>query len=685
MALSNPVTNREVEAAGTRLQVLTWIAGVAFLGLVIRLYVLQIVRGEELSIRGQRNFVQEIIIPHDRGIVYDRYGRILVDNRPSLDVQVTPAFLGKKAEARESLTRLVDRLGLRHEDLMKMIQTVEARRRSEKFVPVIVARDLNPEQVEAIEEDRALFLLNGIEVIEGRKRFYPLGNVAAHLLGYVNEIDAAELKVERQNGNPRNYKLGDEVGRGGVEKTHEGELRGRDGFEQIVVDAKGRRLDETASHQLLPFERRVDPEPGHNVFLTIDVDLQQATDRAFDGKAGAVVVVDVKTGEVLTYASYPAFDPNLLGSVNAKDAKNRLDNDPLKPWLNRPIQGQYAPGSTFKVVTALAALQEKVTGYAEKVRCPGYYKMGNHVWRCHKDSGHGLVDLVDAIKVSCDTFFYTMAGRMGIEPIAKSARLLGLGRRSSIALSSEAAGIVPDEAFHNRVEQASGGYQKGMAINTAIGQGSLLVTPLQMAVMYAALANGGNVYAPQIVERVETADFRVTRQFLSSSMDEFAEVWQKFATESDGVVSALSDSQTFQESVEGESPVVTQNFAPRLHNAVPMTKEMLQALHAGLAAVVNDAGGTAYYRRSRNVVVAGKTGTAQVVRLGRERLEVEEMSYFERDHAWFVGYAPADDPKIAIAVLNEHSGHGGSKAAPIAMAVIDAYFNLEANRLARGD
>lgn len=744
MALSRSMhqqdTREVVRLFRSRLMVVTWCVGVVLLLLAYRLFVLQIQRGEELSRRGRRNYVQQIEIPHDRGIIYDRFGNILVDNRPSLDVQVTPAFLGKGIAKEQSLARLADLVQLTPEEYGLVRDAVRASTGLSAFKPLLVKRDLDPQQVEAVESERSVFRLDGVDIVEGRRRTYPYGKLASHILGYVNEIDPTALESERIRGNPLGYQGGDMIGRDGIERSFEEHLRGADGYDQVVVDAKGRRQRDAYVEAVLGAHRRVEPRPGHNVYLTLDLALQQRVETAFTGQAGAVVVMEAKTGALLAMASFPSFDPNLVSGTLAKKTKAELDADPLKPWINRAIQGQYAPGSTFKVATALAALRERVASKTETVYCPGSYRMGRHTWRCHKDSGHGHVNLHDALKLSCDVYFYTMAGRMGLNPIADAARLLGFGARTGLPLRGEKPGVAPDEQYHRRVDAATGGYQKGMAVNASIGQGAVLVTPLQLARAYGAIANGGHVWVPQLIDRIESADFRIVRRYLP----EAREYWPWLAgagaaaganadgensddanddstvsndirplraamqnegaaiqvqqqpsrvtqydaehgTDGDSGNSSSSDQSTVMELVVGKPSVVLVGFAPKNANAedqaLPM--DLMQWIQDGLVAVTSEPGGTAYWHRSKKVSMAGKTGTAQVVRLGTHRFKPEEIPYFSRDHAWFVAYAPAEDPEIAVAVLNEHSGHGGSMAAPIAVAAIDAYFELKQLRQAQ--
>ena len=663
MALTTQDTGRNpIRPMEPRLFVAMWIVGLAFLVLVGRLYVLQVLRGEELASKGEANFVQLVRIPHDRGIVYDRYGRILVDNRPSLDAQVIPAFLGRRDDAQLTLERLARILDLPQTELARVSALALKRGGLTRFQPVMVKRDLTPREVDAIEAERGLFRLDGVDIVEGRKRYYPHGALAAHLLGYVNEIDPSGIEEQKASGNPLGYVQGDVLGRDGVERARERELRGNDGSRKIVVDAKGRRRHDAYTAELLGSELRVEPRPGNNVHLTLDLDLQHIAEAALAkvGQAGAVVALEVNTGAILAMVSMPEFDPNLASGSMASTEKRRLDLDPLRPWLNRPIQGQYAPGSTFKVFTGLAALASGVARPSDHVNCPGAFRLGSHVWRCHKESGHGSVELIRSLAVSCDVYYYTMASRMGIDAIAQMGRRFGLGKKTGIALVGEKNGIMPDEAFHDRVDKASGGYQKGMAINTAIGQGSVLVTPMQLTVAYAAVANGGSVYTPQFVQRVESPDLRVTRRR-----------WvERTPLESGSVI----------EEVQGPAPEALEVVAPVLAGKVDLPPELFELERRGLTAVTSEPFGTAYYRASKNVSMAGKTGTAQVVRLGTERLKEEEMDYFQRDHAWFGAFAPAESPEIAIVVLNEHGGHGGSGAAPVATEVIDAYFALRAQR-----
>ena len=651
---------QQVRELRGRLLMVSAVVVLVFLSLMGRLYVLQVKRGDEFANMGEANFIKSQRVKHDRGMILDRHGKILVDNRPAMNVEVTPYFLGDREKGEATLDQLFDLLALDQELGRELRSTIFKQRGLSRFSPIEIKRDVSWETVELIEAERSILKLNGVEIVEDKRRTYPYGTLAAHVLGYVNEIDRGRLNRAKREGNELGYMRGDAIGRSGIERVHERELRGSDGSRQIAVDAKGLRRQRQKWLGDLDDLPSKDPDAGFNVVLTIDKELQAAAEEAFDGAAGAVVAMDPNSGAILAMVSTPAFDPNVVTGAMGKDAKQALDENILKPWLNRPIQGLYAPGSTFKVITALAALEEGITTPQEQVFCPGYYRLGRRNWRCHKDSGHGHVDLKDALKLSCDTWFYQMADRMGINPIAEMGTKFGVGVASGLELPGEKRGLMPDEAFHDGVEKSTGGYQRGMALNTSIGQGSVLMHPLQLAVVYAALINGGRILEPRIVERIETADRRVERFALA-------------AVESEGD----ERSDAVERFVEGQGPEVVKVFESKIERFLDLPEPSFQAVRDGLIAVTNEPGGTAYWRKSKVVPMAGKTGTAQVIRLGTKRLSAEEMAYFERDHAWFASYAPIEEPELVVIVVNEHSGHGGSKAAPIATKVIDAWHALK--------
>ncbi len=599
-----------------RIAVFGGLAAVAFLVLLGRLYHLEISMGRDYLERSVGNFVKEVKIPADRGLLLDRRGELVADSRPSFDLYLTPYFCGRACD--EVVGRLSAYLGLTDDEQSHVREKLRATKGLVRFKPFLVKVDIGRDAVDVFEAHRAE--LDGVDLIPAPHRNYRLGTIGAHLFGYLSEVGPDELDALQAKG--LDYHEGDYVGRRGVERAFEQFLRGKDGAERVVADAKGRRLPGRES--LIPQSERIRlPRPGDNVVLSIDARLQRVADEAFPGKAGAVVALDPRTGFVLAVVSRPEFDPNRLTGRVTRAELAAMAQDPLKPDLFRPIQEQYHPGSTFKAVTALAGLAHHVIGPESSTSCNGGYSLGRRRWRCWKDGGHGLVDLHRAIVHSCDSFFYWVGDRMGLDPLAETARALGLGRPTGLGLGAEVAGVIPDVAYHDRV--TPGGYQRGFALNAAIGQGDVNVTPLQMAVLYAAIGNGGTVYRPQLVRRIEDPEGRVLR-----------------------------------------------HFEPEVTSRLSIAPQSLAAVVDGLTGVVNEPGGTAYPSRLEDVVVAGKTGTAAVVAYG-ENLYAK-LDSWHNDDGWFCAFAPADQPEIAVAVINEHAGHGGSAAAPTAMKVIEAYF-----------
>jgi penicillin-binding protein 2 len=475
--------------------------------------------------------------------------------------------------------------------------------------------------------------LQGVDVIPTPRRNYRYGPLASHVLGYMSEIGQDEL--ENLPEDSPHYEQGDYIGRRGLERRYERDLKGKDGIERIVVDARGNRID--AKVNLIKEDQRIVPaQPGDNLVLSLDVRLQEAAERAFPGKAGSIVVLDVHTGDVLALVSKPGFDPNQMSGRITREALRALFNDRLQPMIFRATQQQYNPGSTFKSVTALAALEGNFIKAESSITCTGGYQLGKRRWRCDAESGHGPMELKEAIAASCDVYFYALGDRMGIEPIANMAHAMGLGAPTGLDLGYETPGVVPSKEWHDRY--TPGGYQKGFALNTAIGQGDTNVTPMQLAVLYAAIANGGTLYKPHLIRRFEDASGHVLRE-----------------------------------------------IEPEVQRHLPVTPAHLKNVVEGLKAVVNQPGGTAYWSRPADmpVLVAGKTGTAQVGAIGEKRIKENDLEYWRKSNSWFASFAPADNPEIAVVVLNEHGGFGASAAAPAAFEVIRAYFQLKQQDLAQ--
>jgi len=614
------------------------VVALTFLVVIGRLYHLQILRGEEYKGRADENFVKELRVPADRGLILDRNRRVLVDERPSYDLVLTPYFCGKACD--EVLARLGSMVSLTPEELVRAQERLRAARGLVRFRPFVVKVDIAREELDVVEANRMPGGLAGVDVIPTPHRSYRHGASGGHLFGYTNEIGPEEL--DRANEElPEGalpYQPGDYVGRRGLERRYEAELRGVDGRRRVVVDARGNAKGEDIERELVPESQRLEPSrPGKNLLLSIDWRLQEFAEKTFPGTAGAVLAMDARTGFLLALVTRPAPDPNKLSGRIGRAELQAIHGDPLQPELFRAIQQHYFPGSTFKVVTAIAALEEGTFRRGGSVHCPGFYRLGAHRWRCDKESGHGGVDLEHALGASCDVFFYTLGDRLGADRMAHWGRLLGLGRPTGFDVAGEVAGVMPDEAWHDR--HIPGGYQRGMAVNIAIGQGDVRVTPMQQLVLYGALASGV-VWRPQVVLRVEDERGETVRQ-----------------------------------------------FAPEERGRLPIRPETREAVLEGLAAAVNAPFGTAYRSRlsDLDVEMVGKTGTAQVVKLGAKRLKAAQVSYFERDHAWFAAFAPREDPAVVVVVLNEHSGFGASNAAPTAAAVVRKWLELEAqDRQERG-
>ena len=616
--------NTEGRDLRTRLLIVGAVFGLGLLVLAINLYRLMVVRYDEFFALSKDNQYKDVRVRAARGEIRDRRGEVLVDGRPSFDVFVTPAFCLKCTT--EVLPVLGDWLGWDETKRARVERSFTAAHGPQRYQPMAVQIDLSRDQLDFLSV--RLFQLAGVTIEPIARRNYRTGSAMAHVLGYMSEVTQEELNVV--NGtNGSAYFLGDARGRRGVEREFESALRGSDGLRKEVVDARGKVVLDEATGQVMSNDVSA-PVPGNNLVLSIDARLQAEAENVFPGKAGALIALDPQTGFIRAIVSRPAFDSNLLSRGVTGEQMAAFAADPLQPMVFRAAAEHYHPGSTFKPITLLAGLQSGSFTPHTVTYCPGGYRLGNRVWRCHKESGHGPVDARDAMQKSCDTYFYRVADTIGIDPIAEMGRLFGLGTSTNFAVAAEVPGIMPDTAYHQRV--TPGGYTKGMALNTAIGQGDVNVTPLQLAVMYAAIANGGAVFKPQVVERVET-----------SAGDEM------------------------------------QSFKPELVRQIPMSEENHHLLVDALTAVVNEPGGTAFRSRLTNVVVAGKTGTAQVARLGAVRLKAEQMSYFERDHAWFAAFAPAEHAELVVVVLNEHGGHGGSDAAPAAAAVFKKFFELKAS------
>jgi len=582
--------------------------------LVARLWYLQIQEGETYASLADNNRVRYVEIAPPRGNIFDSMGKEVVTNRPSFNVVLSREDNRLDDELLKKVAAVLD------VDISTLLDRIRKMSDTPGHIPIRLAEDIEWEKVALIENNR--LELPGIRIEVVPLRVYHYGNYASHLIGYLGEISQEQLDAAESGI----YRGGDLVGKMGLENLYEPVLRGEKGKEYMEVNALG-------------FEQKylkgIEPLPGADLHLTINMDLQQAAEEimASDDKAGAVVAVEVNSGRVLAAASSPQLKlDEFIGGISTVAWQALLD-DPRHPLINKVVQGQYPPASTYKIVTALAGLGEGVISPDSIIFCPGHYRFGNRTYRCWKRGGHGAVNLERALAESCDVYFYQVGQRLGVDRLAEYARRLGLGKKTGVDMEHEKSGLIPTAEWKKKRFDVP--WQDGETLSVAIGQGFDLATPIQVCMMTAALANGGTLYRPALIETIRDPDGHVVKQF---------------------------------------EPEVLERFVGQGQN--------MRLVRAGLVEAVNGKRGTGRPARLDNITVAGKTGTAQVVRLKQyQHLKEEDIPYKYRDHAWFTCFAPAENPEIAVTVLIEHGLHGSSGAGPIARAVLEAYF---ADRLQQG-
>lgn len=590
-----------------RLAVFLALVMVVFLVIIGRLFYLQVIKGDEYRIRSENNSVRLRKIKPVRGVVYDTNRRVIADSEPSFDLNYLPKKREHIKPILDKVESIYHRYGINPQFEIVPVGNLQP------FVPVRLERNISWEKVAIIETN--ILELPGITVDPAAIRNYKAGEMVGHVVGYIGEVTQDELEQKEW----ANCRIGDIVGKSGVERVYDPYLRGISGAEQVEVNAVGKVVRSLG---------RIEPIPGNNVVLTINLDVQKAAWEAMQGRSGAVVVIDVRDGSVIALVSSPSFDPNLFcAGIRAKEWQ-KLAGNPWHPLKNRAVSGQYPPGSTYKPFVALAALEEKVIDENTRFFCSGSFQLGTRAYRCWQKHGHGWVSIHRAIVESCDVYFYNLGKILGVDRIAKYAKMFGLGKPTGIDLPWERGGLIPTKQW--KWEKMKKPWHLGESIPIAIGQGYDLVTPVQLAVAYGAIANGGIVYRPRMVKQVEEPDGRVVK-----------------------------------------------SFAPEITGRASVSSNSLNIVKRGLWGVVNEAGGTGYAARRPQRDIAGKTGTAQVV---SQTERGRPLSLRFRDHALFACYAPYEHPEIAVAVILEHSGHGGAVAAPVAKAVIDSYFGSKKNQ-----
>ena len=576
------------------------------LGLLLlssRLWYLQVVKGTYYRDLSEQNRVRTLDLKPARGLILDRHGELLANNMPGFSLYLTVEDIRN----REGLAAaLEDLIGLPRAETKKRLA-----QQAKSYVPILLKAGLTLREAALIEGHR--LDLPGLRIQAESQRNYLYGALASHLLGYVGEVSP------EQQDEPAFADLtqGNVVGKSGVEKMYDRAIRGKAGWKAIEVDARGNERKTLSV---------AEQTPGDDVYLSLDLRLQRLAESLLGEEAGAIVALDPTNGDVLVLASSPAFDPNILSRGMSGASWDQIAKDTRHPLNNRAVQGQYPPGSTFKIIVASAALESDKWSPDTKIRCTGSFPFGNHVFRDWKKGGHGPVNMYQALVHSCDVYFYTLGHRLGIDAIAEMARQYGLGQPSGIDLPSERIGTVPSTEWKQRIRKEP--WYPGETISVAIGQGYVTVTPLQMAAAMAAVANGGILYKPRLVQGIRERTTGQVREILP---------------EKRGVIPLRDSSFTIlQEALQG--------------------------------AVLQGTGGRA---RSTRVEIAGKTGTAQTVgaRSTQAGANPEAIPKQFRDHAWFVAYAPAENPKIAVAVIVENTGHGGTFAAPIAKVLIEEYLS----------
>jgi len=578
------------------------------LALLIRLWYLQAVKGAYYYEQAESNRIRPVKLRPPRGIIYDRYGRPLVENVLTFDVSLVPE---DAPDSEATIDKMSSILKIDQSAIRTALDDAAPTR--SKYDPVKIEEEAPWNQValvEAHQED-----LPGAIIEPEHRRHYPYGGLASHQLGYIGKVSQTQRKQNQAD-------MGLLTGQSGLEKIYDKLLRGTAGRRMIQVNAAGRKVKDLGIEE---------PRPGNDLYLTIDLDAQKAAEDGLGDRAGAVVAMDPNSGEILAIASHPNYDPNLFPrGISPKDWV-RLMDDPAHPLYNRAIQSVYPPGSTFKIIVALAGLSYGVITPDEKIVCHGSLKSGRHSFRCWKKEGHGAISLHQALVESCDVYFYTLGERIGWDRVAAFAKKLGYGSLTGIPLPDEKPGLIPTVAWKKK--RTGEAWYGGDTFINSIGQGFVLVSPIQACQLMSLVANGGYFYRPMLL----------------------------------------------RQSRNRETGVVT-TYSPELRNKVTIDANALEVVRKALAGVVAEPGGTGHAAQTPMATVAGKSGTSQVI---AQKVAGRHLAELSRDHAWFIAYAPVENPKIAVAVIVEHGGHGGSAAAPIARRVIEEYLKNAEPKMVR--
>lgn len=564
---------------------------VAFIGLIVfQLFRMQVIEYEVYTEQSRSNSIKAIKLNSPRGVFYDRNFKVLVSNKPTYTIQITPSYY------LDSLNSILENvIGI---DSGRIADILYKKRMYSEFLPRSIKKDVSFESIAWFEEQSEF--LPGVNYVVDMQRDYSFGITGSHIFGYLKEINAEQLKVMKDE-----YDMGDEIGFNGIEKAYEKYLRGKKGVNYFLVDSRRKTIG-----SYLDGAKNRKPEKGKDLVLSIDYYAQKTAEFLMQNYQGAIVAIEPNTGEILALVSSPSYNLNDFASVTTQDLWKELSSDPRKPLFNRATMSVYPPGSTFKMITAIAAMEEGIINESWQVNCAGGFQYGDRFFGCTHQ--HGRTNLIEAIEKSCNTYFYQLILKVGLDKWNEYARLFGFGSRTGLDTEEESSGLLPSRDYYNRV-YGKNKWSNGLTLNLTIGQGELGTTPLQLAAYTAALANGGILYQPHLVKGI-----------LVSEEDRI----EKF------------------------------DFNSKKLN---ISERTLNIIKTGMERVVSSPDGTASLIKLPDLPIAGKTGTSQ--------------NPFGKNHAVFVGYAPVDDPQIAIAVLVENVGYGSTFAAPIARDVIDAYVN----------
>ena len=589
-----------------RLGVITVIISLLVIIISLRFFYLQIFQYDFYKLKASNNSIRTIPIEPARGLIFDRNDKVIAANQLTYNLELNKKSQYDLDELARKLTPIVK---ITRDDINKY-QKILA---NDPFLDTVAIKtDLTDEEVAAFTANR--YLYDGIQLIIRQKRFYSYAQITSHLVGHIHRINKADIKTLQANNKYQRYFASRHMGKTGIESSYEDVIHGYPGYKQIEVNAKNEVIQTLVN---------VPPIDGSNINLTIDIELQKIAFNAFKNKKGALVAIDVNNGEILAYVSQPGFDPNLFIDGINEDAWSKLNNAKSKPLLDRVIRGLYPPGSTLKPFVALAALENDIRKPPFKINDPGYFTMpnGSKTFNDWKKGGHGIVDMAEAIKVSCDTFFYGLGLELGIKRINQSLEQYFFGRKTGIDMHNERSGLLADEAW--KKNKFNKPWYGGETAITAIGQGFTQVTPLQLAYATALIANPKLDQKPHLL-------------------------------------------------LYSEKKALYKNNQP----PPPVNEKNIKLIQDAMTDVTQDGGTAAFLGKDIAYKIAAKTGTAQVFSLKGQEYDEENLPERLKDHALFIAYAPAEQPKIALAVIVENGGHGGSTAGPIAKQVFDYYIKL---------